>query len=54
MKRKVTYKEKHWEIDTIIIRSNDFKWLLDELRDFLFFSELLTIEKIGEDKDFKK
>ena len=29
-----------------MIRSNDFNWLIDELRDFLLFSELLTIERV--------
>ena len=53
MKRKVTYKAQHWEMDTIMIRSNDFNWLIDELRDFLFFSELLTIERVLDPKEEK-
>lgn len=51
MKRKVTYKAHHWEMDTIEIRANDFRWLIDELRDFLFFSELLTIERVLDSKE---
>lgn len=53
MKRKVTYKEKHWEMDVIMIRANDFNWLIDELRDFLFFSELVTIERVLDPKEEK-
>ena len=53
MKRKVTYKEKHWEMDTIMIIANDFNWLIDELRDFLFFSELVTIERVLDHKEDK-
>lgn len=53
MKRKVTYKAHHWEMDTIEIRANDFRWLIDELRDFLFFSELLTIERVLDPKGEK-
>ena len=53
MKRKVTYKAHQWEMDTIEIRANDFSWLIDELRDFLFFSELLTIERVLDPKEGK-